>query len=585
MDRIPQTPPHPVSHRPRKISARSAALLSLAAVLAPQACALADGPLRGNPVDALPQIEHPPAAQPSPPRVQVQTPEQIALKARLAQRIVPRHFDVSGAHALPFSEISALLAPLAGKEITLGELVQQVDRITQRYRDAGYPLSFALVQNQSFADGLVVVTVVEGYVSDVRIDGDIGNARDRLEALAGPLKAERPLTQATLERVLNLMRTVPGVKFTPALDLPRRADGATALVLAATRRPVGLTGSVADLGTGMQPIVNMAANSLTPLGEQVKLTAAVPFNHDDVKYVAGEIRVPIGNDGLAMKLDGYHYDARPRDEAIESLGFERRVRNERAGVAVSYPLLLNNTRSLTGTLGVYATNSRDRYDARNSDLWLRQDARVRAANAELRYVQVSPTASSDVTLGVSKGFDTAGARKRIDSNYGYAATPELDLDFTRVNLNARLAHTLPAGLGLVLSAAGQYSSNVLPSSEQISFGNTRFAMGYPQGEQSGDKGVGLSAEINRRIPLGWAYLSSVQPYALVDYARTWYNNDALQEANQRHLSSVAMGLRLTDDKRYLFDFNVAKPVGARPAGDDRRDWRFNANYSLFYDAF
>lgn len=558
--------------------------LVLACALAAPGNARADGPLRGNPVDSMPKLERPPSATQPPPVVQTATPEQMALQARLAQRIVPRNFDVSGVRAIPFEEVAALLSPLAGKEISLGELVQQVDKITLLYREKGYPLSFALVQNQSFANGLVAVTVVEGYIGSVRIEGDIGNAQDRLDTLAGPLKEERPLKQATLERQLNLMRTVPGVKFTPSLDLPRRADGATELVLAASRQPVSLTGGIADLGTGMQPLVNMATNSLTPLGEQVKLTAAVPFNTDDVKYFNGEIRVPIGADGLALKIDGYHYDARPEDDAIEYLGFERRVKNDRVGLGVSYPFLLNNSRSLTGTLGVYAANSKDRYDARNSDRWLQQDARVRAANAELRYIQVSESQATDITLGVAKGFDAAGAKKDISTNYGYSATPILDLDFTRYNLNAKQTFALPGQFGLVFSGAGQYSSNILPSSEQVSYGSWRYAMGYPQGEQSGDKGIGVSAEINRRFGTGWQYLSSVQPYAMVDYARTWYNNKSLQELNQRHLSSVALGLRITDDKYYLFDFNVAKPVGSATVDNDR-DLRFNANYSLYYDAF
>ncbi|WP_373557788.1 ShlB/FhaC/HecB family hemolysin secretion/activation protein [Achromobacter xylosoxidans] len=532
----------------------------------------------------MPRLERPPSATQPPPYVQTATPEQLALQARLAQRIVPRNFDVSGVRAIPFEEVSGMLSPLAGKEISLGQLVQEVDKITQLYRDKGFPLSFALLQNQTFANGLVVVTVVEGYIANVRIEGDIGNAQDRLEALAAPLQEERPLKQATLERQLNLMRTVPGVKFTPSLDLPRRADGATELMLAASRQPVSLTGGIADLGTGMQPVVNLATNSLTPLGEQVKLTASVPFNTDDVKYVSGEIRVPLGADGLALKIDGYHYDARPQDDAIEMLGFERRVKNDRIGVGVSYPFLLNNTRSLTGTLGVYAANSKDRYEARSTDRWLQQDAQVRAATAEMRYIQVSETKATDVTLSVAKGFDAAGAKKDISTNYGYSATPLLDLDFTRYNLNARQTFVLPAQIGLVFSGAAQYSSNILPSSEQVSYGSWRYAMGYPQGEQSGDKGVGVSAEINRRFGVGWEYLSSVQPYALVDYARTWYNNKDLQTLNQRHLSSLALGLRFTDDKYYLFDFNVAKPVGSATVNNDR-NVRFNANYSLFYDAF
>jgi len=208
---------------------------------------------------------------------------------------------------------------------------------------------------------------------------------------------------------------------------------------------------------------------------------------------------------------------------------------------------------------------------------------VRAATAEMRFIQVSETKATDVTLTVAKGFDAVGAKKDISTNYGYSATPRLDLDFTRYNLNARQTFALPHQFGLVFSGAGQYSSNILPSSEQISFGSWRFAMGYPQGEQSGDKGVGVSAEINRRFGVGWTYLSSVQPYALVDYARTWYNNKDLQTLNNRHLSSVALGVRITDDKHYLFDFNVAKPVGSATVNNDR-DLRFNANYSLFWDA-
>jgi len=249
--------------------------------------------------------------------------------------------------------------------------------------------------------------------------------------------------------------------------------------------------------------------------------------------------------------------------------------NDRIGIGVSYPFLLNNTRSLTGTLGVYAANSKDRYDAKESDRWLQQDAQVRAANLEMRYIQVSEAATSDVTLAVAKGFNAAGAKKEINTNYGYSAVPILDLDFTRYNLNAKQTFALPAQFGLTLSGAAQYSSNILPSSEQVSFGSWRFAMGYPQGEQSGDKGVGVSAEVNRRFGIGWEYLSNVQPYALIDFARTYYNNKGLQQLNQRHLSSVALGLRFTDDKYYLFDFNVAKPIGSATVNNDR-DIRFNA---------
>lgn len=546
----------------------------------------ADSAMRGNPVDALPFIGRPqqPAPAPAPTVAPVPTPEQQSVQARLAQRIVPRHFDVSGVHALPFAEVSGMLAPLADKETTVGELVERVNRITELYRSRGYPLSFALLQNQRFDNGLVVVTVVEGFINSVKIAGDIGPAQDRLQAIAQPLYTEKPLTQPTLERVLNLMRTVPGVIITPKLDLPRRADGATELQIDARHKPVQASAGLADLGTGMQPLASIGTSSLTPMGEQVKLTAAVPLNSQDARYYAGEARIPIGHDGLSAKVDAYHYQARPQDAAIQSLGLRRTVTNDRIGLGLSYPLLLNNRRSLTATAGLYGVNGQDRYDLEGSNRWLRQDTRVRALTAELRYIDVLPERTTDITLGVSHGMKGLGAKKDIVSSYGASGIPDVDLGFTRYNLTSRQSFALPAQFGLVFGLMGQYSPNKLPASEQTSFGRWRYAMGYPQGDQSGDKGIGVSAELNRRFLTGWRVIPTLQPYAMVDYARTWYNDPGLQAVNERHLSSVSLGLRLTDDKFYLFDLNIARPVGDLPANSNRRRLQFNANYTLFYDA-
>jgi len=84
---------------------------------------------------------------------------------------------------------------------------------------------------------------------------------------------------------------------------------------------------------------------------------------------------------------------------------------------------------------------------------------------------------------------------------------------------------------------------------------------------------------------GSRLLSTVQASSLVDHARASYNDDANQSYNGRKLSSAALGLRLTDDRYYVFDFNVAKPIGDTPLNSNKRNLRFNANYSLLYDGF
>lgn len=562
-------------------------VLTLGVIIGFVSPAWADGPLRGNPMDSLPVIETP-GVKPGPsPRLQppVQDAAQAALRARMQQHITPTHFNVAGNTIIPITQIAPILEPLAGKSVTIAQLTQEVARITALYQAAGYPLSFALLQNQSFAGGLVEVSIVEGHIKALRIEGEVGRAADRLQALAQPLIAEKPLTRARLERTLNLMRQVPGVRFVPRLDMPKYADGGTELVLQAEHRPLSLSGGLSDMGSGIQGIVTATANSLTPLGEQIRLTAAVPIRDRDVRYIAGKVSVPVGADGLEVELDGYHYEAHPEDRAIQALGFDRRVVNERLGLGVRYPFLLDNERSLTGEAGVYMAQSIDEYQRDQDNAWQRQRTQLRVVRMGLRYKEAGARQSREVAFNIYKGLDALGASKDLSSNFAELGVPRQALDFTRFTLDLKQSIKLPAEFGITLSGTGQYSKDILPTLEQVSFGAWRYGLGYPQGELGGDKGYGVSLELNRRFKPGWRWLTEVQPYVMLDHARAWYNADGAYPDRSRSLTSAALGVRVSDSRRYIFDINVARPLGDPPLGDDERGYRINANYSLLYDGW
>jgi len=558
--------------------------------------AWADGPVRGNPLDSIPSLPTPghTGQQPTPalqPGGDAAAQRQQAIQARLGQTIVPRHFNVAGNTVVPLSQIVPLLEPLVGRSMTVSQLMGEVAKITKIYQDQGYLLSFALLQNQDFRDGLVQVTIVEGYVDRVDFQGNAGPAQDRLQSLAKPLLGDKPLTRAKLERVLNLMRQVPGVRVQPQMDLPKFAGGATPLILHVQRQAVRAEGGLADMGSGLQPLVGITTGSLTPLGEQVRLTGAVPIGSHDVKYISGEITIPIGHDGLDMVVDGYHYESHPQDGELQDVGLKRRVVNERLGLGLRYPLLLDNTRSLTVEGGVYASRSLDEYRRDSDNLWLNQRTDLRVLRAGLRYRDASEKQSRDISLNIYHGLDSAGASKRYATNATPSGQPTdlafpEKLDFTRYTLDVKQTFALPAGFGITLSGFGQYSADALPTTEQTSFGAWRYGLGYPQGELAGDKGYGLSVELNRRFTTGWAWVSDIQPYIKIDQARAWYNhaNERLVSSTPR-LSSVALGTRITDNRHYIVDVNVAKPIGDPATNSDHKGVRFNANYSLLYDGW
>ena len=546
----------------------------------------ADAPLRGNPVDSLPPIAAPSQPAPTAPLAIPQSPAQTQLQARLQQQLVVRSFDVSGSRSIPFEQITAILEPLAGKRLTIAELINQVNRITTLYQEKGYPLSFAILQAQDFANGHVKVTVVEGHVGSLRIEGDPGRSEARIRRVAQAMLDEKPLTQRTLERTMNLLRTIPGLKIDPKLDMPARTDGASELVIAATHKSFAVNASVAEMGSSKQGIVQLTTNSLTPLGEEFKLTAAIPTSSEDVKYVSGTLSIPLTGNGLSLDIDGYHYRSKPRDEVLERDGWQRKVINERIGAAISYPFILSNQRSLKGNVGFYASRSLDDYTHETLDnVWIENTTDVRAVKGELQYKDASARQSREINLGVYKGMDAMGARKTLNTYLQRDMESDLDLDFTRWTASIKQNVALPAQFGLSLSASGQYSSNVLPNSEQVSFGAWRHGYGYPQGELAGDKGIGATIELNRRFTNSSTWLNSIQPYIAYDWARAWYNLERLNSYNNRKLSSAALGVRLSNNKHYLFDINIAKPIGDLPVNTDKRKLRLNTNFLFFYDGF
>src|SRR5690606_11109084 len=134
----------------------------------------ADGRLQGNPLETLPPAPAP--RQEPAPMATPSAPDQAAVSGILARRVTPQYFDVSGVSAIPFDEVAALLEPLAGKNVSVADLVRETNRTTELYKRRGYAVSFALLQNQDFADGLVCITVVEGHVDQICIEGDAGTA-------------------------------------------------------------------------------------------------------------------------------------------------------------------------------------------------------------------------------------------------------------------------------------------------------------------------------------------------------------------------------------------------------------------------
>ncbi len=112
-------------------------------------------------------------------------------------RVFVRQIEVVGSTVLSPEEWAQLTAPYENREVTTEDLEELRRQITLAYIDKGYPNSGAVLPDQAVVDGMITMQVIEGRLSDVRIQGTKwfrpSYLRDRIELSAGPPVNMNPL--------------------------------------------------------------------------------------------------------------------------------------------------------------------------------------------------------------------------------------------------------------------------------------------------------------------------------------------------------------------------------------------------------
>jgi len=528
-----------------------------------------------NPLQTLPRVDTP---RPAPSiTLNVQAQHNPQLEALLARTVTPARIDIVGVHAIRFADAALPFKPLTGKPVHIGELVAAANAVTTLYKQRGYALSFAFLPAQDFAGGVVHVVVVEGYVAQVELSGEPGTLTRKVRAIAAHISHERPLRTTTFERYIQVLGLLPGVHITANVPAPTTTDGATRLELHVTRQRFNASAGIDFNHPGIQGLLTAVANAPSALGEQWSFSALYPPGHGNQQYYAGAVALPLGSDGLGIKLDASHYQGNPDEDNQLSSTLQRRLEQDRVALDLSYPLMLAPDHSLIVSSGAYGSNATDSYRNVLNGARLELQSDVRVLHARIDDSSTGATRQRKFGFGVARGINDWGASSGATSNVpGNPFVTPGDVTFTRYEASFLQVDQWPSRFGTSFSVAGQFSHNRLPSTEQISFGGSRYALAYDPGEASGDSGWGTAFELNRRYVARSGYLKSVVPYVTVQLARV-YANHASVPVDQ--LGSAALGLRLSDDKHYSIDLSVAQPFGDKPLESSRRRPRANLSFA------
>jgi hemolysin activation/secretion protein len=573
---VPVPRPHPLRPPFALGFVLAAAGLCLPLAMRPaQAQAPASG---GNPVDSLPTPALPSAPPVAPPDTRIlQAP--AAPQPPADRTLTPRRFEIEGVQTLPFDEVAALFTPLAGQATTVAALSQIAQQVTALYQRAGYALSFAYLPEQDFAGGTVRVAVVEGHIASVQIEGDAGPSEARIRELAEPLRQERPLRLDTFQRYTQLMGQLPGVSVEATAVPPTRTDGAGALQLKVVRQPYQISLGM-DLRT-QQPRAILTGAVNDPLVAGGRLSGSTLLGaQDGERYGALAYSQVVGSEGLSLRFETSLYEGNPDAHLDTPPPVRRHTTYRRAELSARYPLRLSADGSVYLSGGIYGVNNVDDYNIPTSGVALSDDVRVRAVYAQASFSQTSRQRARYLALRLTRGLDALGASSEVRTNVpGVSLVNTARLDFTRLGLDASQRDEWGQGWGTAVSFGAQYSPDILPATERVSFGGTRFARGYAAGEVASDSGWGLGLEANRSFALDTRYVTQVQPYVLLEKARVYSQAGSLGFSR---LASTSLGLRVSGGGFYTVDLALSKPTGDASPNNPEREPRLSAliNYNF-----
>lgn len=490
----------------------------------------------GRPSEGRPDL--PPFASPVEPRLPVLPPVVIpevpgTEQATAGRGLHVRAYRFHGNTVLSDAELAQIAQPFTGRIVRYAELQALRDLITLAYVERGYPTSGAVIPDQTVADGVVRIDIVEGVLVEVRVETD-GRFqpeffRDRLQTDLGAVVDVR-----AIEERLRLLQQDPRVASIGAKLLPGDRRGAAALTVsvreaAPYRVRVALANDEPPSVGGLAGHLYLA--HLNPSGWGDRLDAEVT-HASGLDELEAHYALPLTPRDLTLVLSGLLSDSHIVDSELRALDIEGASRT--FGVALRQPVHRSLNARLDLSLGGELRRSESRLLGRGFSFTAGAKNGV-ARVSVLRFGQEWSRRSRREVLAarslLSLGLDAFGATE----NPGQLPDGSFIAWLGQFQWGRRL-DALDAEL--LMRADVQLSDDPLLGMEQFALGGVRTVRGYRQNAVVRDGAVVTSAEVRVPIHRGPDQTLELAPFA--DVGHGW--NHSGHPGESQTLAGVGLGL-------------------------------------------
>ncbi|ELR96339.1 ShlB/FhaC/HecB family hemolysin secretion/activation protein [Gloeocapsa sp. PCC 73106] len=433
-------------------------------------------------------------------------------------------FEFTGNTAFSEAELQEVLQDFLGLEISFADLVQIERIITELYFNNGYINSQAIIEaDQIFpqAGGVIVVTIIEGGVEEIIVNGTRRLKADYIRSRLG-LAVQTPLNQNRLLRALQLLQLNPLIENISAqlsagvqpnssvLEVEiKEADSLDIDIFANN----GRNASVGSFRRGF----HLGEGNLFGFGDRVDLTYTNTNGSNTVDF---SYEIPVSPRNTSIRLAGGYSTSEIVDRLFNELDitgnyyyYEASVRHpifQTPSQEFALGLTLSRQESKNFLLGErfpIAVGADESGEIKISAIRFFQDYVKRNAVEVIAF-------NSELSFGVDV-FDASNNPEGIP-----------DSNFVTWRTQGQYVRIVPLNALLVIRSDLQLSSARLVGLEQLSIGGLGSVRGYPQDFVLTDNGFVLTSEV--RIPV-WRLardqgILSIVPF--VDFGIGWNHGDA-----------------------------------------------------------
>jgi hemolysin activation/secretion protein len=404
------------------------------------------------------------------------------LRTRRVQKFV-----VEGNTLLPDEELRRVLRVYEGKELTLDQMKEAAADVTSLYQRQGYYLVRAIIPQQDFATSEVKISVIQGKVGKVNVQGaehyDPDFIRRRFETAVedGTFRADE------FSRALILLNELPDLEV-KAVFVPSPTGEADVNLQVKDKLPLHFDLDYNNYGTpetGQHRLgVGAEAGNLLAQGDRLAVRGVIGFPTRSNTFYQVDYNTPVNLQGTTVRF-GYANGAFSVSEGLAAI-LDVRGDADIYSVSVAHPLDRELDFSSNLSFGLSHKHVRNTFFGGSQPLTNDEYTMGRLTyQADWR----GPSGRTIFQAAWAQGLGGTSASDPLVSRVGANGT------FSRFNFDVARIHRLDEGLYGVVRGSAQLASGPLYVGEQYALGGPDTVRGYQQAELLGDNAYLVGIEL------------------------------------------------------------------------------------------